>query len=322
MKQFRDNEEGFILITVLLVIALLFPLVLAFNSKVQLNLLQAGNFRNSIQAVRMARAGVEGAVGILKYDDPGYDSRRDTWGMLFPPLAAGDGILTVNIVDEDGKIPVNKLIGTEGGNDVDKEVNLRLRALIANLGGKPEIVDALIDWIDADDEVTGSEGAEEEYYKDHGYHCKNGPLDSIEEILMVRGFDRELLMEGKLGEYLTVAQMKDKGIRVNVNTAPMAVLHAVLGTKTDSYPTPLSESEIEDIGHYREEHELRTMNDIDGVVKLSQTQSRGNIKNLLKVSSSYFTVTSKYAIDKVVKQVEALLVRNDNNVTIKSWREF
>ena len=62
----RPNEEGFILITVLLIIALLFPLVLAFNSKVQLNLTQAENFRDSVQALRLARAGVEGAIGILR----------------------------------------------------------------------------------------------------------------------------------------------------------------------------------------------------------------------------------------------------------------
>ena len=46
--------------TVLIVIALLFPLVLAFNSRVQLNLTQAENFRNSVQALRMARSASRG----------------------------------------------------------------------------------------------------------------------------------------------------------------------------------------------------------------------------------------------------------------------
>lgn len=318
MKQLPVNEEGFILVTVLLVIALLFPLVLAFNSKVQLNLLQAGNFRNSIQALRMARAGVEGAVGVLKYDDPGYDSRRDTWGMQFPPLAAGEGVLMVNIVDEDGKIPVNKLIATEGGNDVNKDVDRRLRALITNLGGKPDVVDALIDWIDANDEVTAGEGAEEEYYKGRGYNCKNGPIDSMEELLMIRGFDRELVVEGKLSEYLTVAATDGK---VNVNTAPLPVMHAVLGTQSPSFATPLSEADVEDIGHYREEHELKNIKDVEGAVKISAAQA-GSMAPLIKVNSSFFTVNSKYTIDKVVKHVEALLRRDGANVTIIFWREF
>ncbi len=313
----RHSEEGFILITVLLVIALLFPLVLAFNSRVQLNLLQAANFRNSIQALRMAHAGIEGAQGILKSDDATYDSRRDTWGMEFPPLAAGDGILRVSILDEDGKIPVNQLVGTNG-NDVNKDLDKRLRALITNLGGKPEIVDALIDWIDADSEVSGSQGAEEEYYKERGYHCKNGPIDSVDELLMIRGFDRTLVVEGKLRDYLTIAMTDGK---ININTSPLPVLHAMLGTQTVSLATPLSEGDIEDIGHYREEHVLKSIKDIEAVVKISAAQS-GAIAPLIKVNSAFFTANSRYNIGKVVKNVEALLKRDGQNMLVVSWREF
>ena len=109
----QSNEKGFILITVLLVIALLFPLVLTFSSRVQLNLTQAENFRDSVQALRLARAGVQGAIGILKQDDPSYDSRRDNWATSFPSLSLTEGgMLTVSIVDEDGKLPINNIVVT------------------------------------------------------------------------------------------------------------------------------------------------------------------------------------------------------------------
>ncbi len=106
----KTNEQGFILVTILLVIAVLFPLILAFNAKVQLNLIQAENFRNSVQALRIARSGVEGAIGILKADDASYDAKTDKWAAAFPSLALGDGILNVMVVDEDGKIPINNLV--------------------------------------------------------------------------------------------------------------------------------------------------------------------------------------------------------------------
>ena len=83
------DEKGFILVTILLVIAVLFPLILAFNAKVQLNLIQAENFRNSVQALRIARSGVEGAIGILKADDASYDAKTDKWAAAFPSLASG-----------------------------------------------------------------------------------------------------------------------------------------------------------------------------------------------------------------------------------------
>src|SRR5204863_189714 len=51
-----------------------------------------------------------------------------------------------------------------------------------------EIADAIIDWIDADDNPRPN-GAESATYSGMTppYRCKNGPLDSIEELLLVRG---------------------------------------------------------------------------------------------------------------------------------------
>ncbi len=336
--------------TVLIVIALLFPLVLAFNSKVQLNLTQAENFRNSVQALRMARSGVEGAIGVLKASDPSYDSPRSRWATSFPALSLGRGTLKVTIVDEDGKIPVNNLAASPTGvaglpsstpataapspgaaqgkaplattpgvtapTVINKDLDTQLRAVITKLGGKPDIVDALIDWLDPDDIVFGSAGAEEAYYKGLGYHCKNGPLDSLDELLLVRGFDKELVDDRGLRGYLTAAPTDGK---INVNTAPLEVLQIVLGTQTGALAQPLTEADIEDLARYRDEHELKSVEDIDAV-KISQGDL-GKIKALIKVTSSCFTVSSRYTVGKVTKNVEAVLKRNGSAVSITSWRE-
>jgi type II secretory pathway component PulK len=371
----------------------LFPLILAFNAKVQLNLTQAENFRNSVQALRLARSGVEGAIGILKADDPTYDAKTDKWAAAFPSLALGDGILNVVIVDEDSKIPINNLVvavkssqaaagqsaaggaasatattsaaggaasatatspapggaasatattsaaggaasatatspaagsaaGTATGNvaayQVDKDLDTRLRSLISQLGGKPEIVDALIDWLDPDNDTTGAEGAEDDYYKQRGYRCKNGPLDSLDELLLVKGFDNELLIDKNLKSYLTIAPTDGK---VNLNTAPIQVLYAVLGTQTSSLAQPMSQSDIQDLVRYRDEHDLTNVKDMTSAVKISQDQASA-VAPLVKVNSAYFTVDSKYTIGNVVKNVEALLNRNGTTVTTISWREF
>ena len=312
-----SSEQGFVLVTVLLVIAILVPLVLAFASKVQVNLVQADNFRNSVQAVRLARSGIEGAMGILRADDANYDTLKDTWAAEFPTLGIGEGTIEVRIKDEDGRVPINALV-RPNGVDVNKDVEQRLRSLISQLGGRPEVVDALIDWIDVDEAVTGVEGAEHEYYKPQGYGCKNGPIDSLDELSMVRGFDKELLSDKKLLHYLTVAQTDGK---INVNTAPIEVLRAVLGTQTTALAQPLNDSDIEDIVRYRDEHELKNIQDLNAVVKISTAQA-GNIASLLKISSTFFTVFSKCSLGKVVHNAEALLQRDGKNVTTISWREF
>jgi hypothetical protein len=57
-----------------------------------------------------------------------------------------------------------------------------------------ETADAILDWIDEDDEPRGY-GCEREYYTalPTPYAPKNGPLDSIEELLLVRGVTPMLL---------------------------------------------------------------------------------------------------------------------------------
>ncbi len=393
VSKVRTDEKGFILITILLVIAVLFPLILAFNAKVQLNLIQAENFRNSVQALRIARSGVAGAIGILKADDATYDAKTDKWAAAFPSMALGDGILNVVVTDEDGKLPINNLVApvkttqatggttpagtttqTTGGTtptgtttqavagptpagtttqatggttpastttqatggttptgtttltagnatyQLNKDLDTRLRSLITQLGGRPEIVDALIDWLDPDNDTTGTEGAEDDYYKQRGYRCKNGPLDSLDELLLVKGFDKELLIDKNLKSYLTIAPTEGG---VNLNTAPIQVLYAVLGTKTDSLAQPMSQSDIQDLVSYRDGHDLKNVADMTLAVKISQDQAAAVTQaHLVKVNSAYFTVNSRYTIGNVVKNVEALLKRAGTAVTTISWREF
>jgi len=58
-----------------------------------------------------------------------------------------------------------------------------------------DLVDALLDWLDADDEMRPN-GAESEYYTmdvEPGYYPKNGPLDTVEELLLIKGFSAAIL---------------------------------------------------------------------------------------------------------------------------------
>lgn len=58
----------------------------------------------------------------------------------------------------------------------------------------PALVDALTDWIDEDDEALPG-GAENTWYNTltPPYKCKNGPLDTVDELLLIRGFNAIIL---------------------------------------------------------------------------------------------------------------------------------
>jgi len=57
-----------------------------------------------------------------------------------------------------------------------------------------EIADSILDWLDADDELSDY-GNENEYYTSLSppYECKNGPMDSLDELLLIRGITPALL---------------------------------------------------------------------------------------------------------------------------------
>lgn len=302
------NEDGFVIIVVMFVIALLFPIVISFTAKTQINLLQAGNFRDSIQALRLARSGVEGAMGLLRMDDASYDALTDDWAMPFPAIAVGEGKLIVKIEDEDRRIDINQLV--KDGINVNPDVDKHLRSLITRLGGKPEIVDALIDWMDVDSEVYGSFGAEDEYYKELGYYPKNGPLHSLDELFLIKGFDEDILVSKDLKDFITVAPTDGK---INVNTAEIEVLYDI--------HDELREGLVEEIVRHRQENEFKNNDDIKNVIGITQNIPAA-LLGRIKVNSLVFTVHSSCSIDRITKHVDAVLRRDGKMVTVISWREY
>lgn len=75
------------------------------------------------------------------------------------------------------------------------EVDTSGRAMLMGLPGMTEdIADAILDWIDEDDEPR-EYGAEYDFYSslDPPYAPKNGPLETVEELLLVRGVTPDLL---------------------------------------------------------------------------------------------------------------------------------
>jgi hypothetical protein len=66
-------------------------------------------------------------------------------------------------------------------------------------GMTPDIVAAIIDWRDEDNSVSPG-GAEVDYYMSlqPPHLPRNGPLQTIRELLMVRGIDRQLLFGSDL----------------------------------------------------------------------------------------------------------------------------
>ena len=101
-------------------------------------------------------------------------------------LAAGSRF---GLLDESSKINLNTLIYSDAYQQgAGREILMQLPEMTE------EIADAILDWLDSDDD-TRDYGVETDYYQglSPGYAAKNGPMDSLDELLLIPGVTPQLL---------------------------------------------------------------------------------------------------------------------------------
>lgn len=244
-KSPNQQNEGVALILTLLFVVLLTVLVVEFAYEAQVEASYSLNAGNDFEARLAARSAVYKGISILENDrlqselgaEDGTvspaDSRFSSWALPgeFEPL--NDAVMRASISDEFGKINLNALVDySTGERFVREQLRLALvqffttRGTTAEAEVDPEaLVDAIIDWLDEDEEVDGN-GAESEFYEasENPYPCKNGPMDSLDELLLIKGMTTDLYFGARgvdppqvpLSEFLTVHG--DWLGRVNPNT--------------------------------------------------------------------------------------------------------
>lgn len=245
------NESGVALILALIFVALLSAIVFAFMYEMEVDASFAQNQGADFQAQLAARSAAVDGMMILaeQYADmlesgmPPVDSELDgsQWSMGAAFQTLNEATMRTSISDEYGKLNLNAILGFNNGSQERNEPLIdALRQFFALRSADAyDPVDALIDWLDYDDmDAEEPDGAENSYYTslENPYPCKNGPMDSIEELLLIKGITPELYFGNAeeeqlpLSEYLTVHG--DWSGRVNVNTAREEVIASVIGGKT------------------------------------------------------------------------------------------
>jgi competence ComEA-like helix-hairpin-helix protein len=197
----RGHQAASVLVGLLWCVAILSVVVIGVLQTARLNLLVVKNHGDLIQAHYLALAGIEKAKALLYLD---VKERQRSVGnhsgelydapQHFRDVSLGRGQFRVfheGRSDEGGGI----LYGV-----ADEESRLNLNQASAEELGKlsgmtPDVVAALLDWRDPDNEVTPG-GAETDYYvslQPPGLP-RNGPLQTTRELLMVRGLPRDLFL--------------------------------------------------------------------------------------------------------------------------------
>jgi general secretion pathway protein K len=310
-----QNQKGLALLLVLLVITLLVAMVVEFDYKTRIDLRAAGNLRDGLQATYLAKAGIAAAQATLKDDQKRNSTTNLTaiWAMPLPPLPLGEGTVSVQITDEASKFNINNLVTQSIPHKIVPSSVNEAKQLFTLVQVDPNLVDAIVDWVDTDNEPTGSFGAEEDYYQSlpKPYHCKNNTMDLLSELHLIKGITDEVY--NKISPYLTVSSSG----ATNINTAGPIVLQTL-------FPS-LDATQIKNLVDHRPFQSLGV--DIIGPLiggqqaySLVVSPLINQTPTLLTVKSDIFLVEARGRAHDIEKTVRALIDRSGSVVRIKNWR--
>jgi general secretion pathway protein K len=320
MKGAIQNNRGVALILVLLMVSIIVVLTLQLNVSSRAQVHEAANLGDGIRVLYIAKSGLFAGMGILYEDKADADTLNEAWAhtasLTEQSMGYFDGgFLELVIEDESGKININKLVEGSAFNNT-------VRGLLTRFLSHPrfklrdreveDLVNAIKDWIDADSEVTGT-GAENAYYQGLGkpYTARNGPMESIDELLLVRGVTRDLFygtteMPG-LSSFLTVY---GEG-KININTAPREVLQALAPAITEDMSNRMDD--------YRRSPG-NTLTDPSWYKKVSGMESV-TIEGILTTKSDSFQIISTGHLGSMKRTVRGVVKRDgEKRLSVVAWR--
>ncbi len=262
-------------IALILVLLSLFSLgvmagIFAYAMKVETRL--AYNTTSGTELEWLGRSGVELAKWILVQQETlvpserGYFALNQFWaggpgpvdsvdnpfaGLSLRDIPIGEGRVTLEITDQERWLNINSVYRNP------PLLDQALAIAGADASDASVISSALVDWIDRDDIPQAANGAEREFYLDSDppIEAKNGVVDDLSELLLVRGVTPSIYWgpDWSITALGTPAPSKPRSVgfgdresgesgaglaqifcavstgRVNVNTAPEAVLRLLMG---------------------------------------------------------------------------------------------
>jgi len=175
-----------VLLSVLFIIAMMAMVSVSLMFRMHAEATAGAAGRSADQAYMAAMSGLRRALVAIRADRLNRDAWWDDEDLFRDQLVLDDGgerwYFTVYARNDDDPEAVRYGVTDEAGRIHLNVADAETLEALPNM--TPELTDCLLDYIDGDEEPREN-GAEQEAYD---YGIKDGPLDTLEELLLVRGF--------------------------------------------------------------------------------------------------------------------------------------
>jgi len=334
------NNRGIALLITISVTTILVAAALEYNRRARFAVISTAATRDHFTMGNMAAAGVYAAMALLIKDrtESDFDSLQEDWANpekideILQEISFEKGKLAVTITDELSKIQVNALVSYPEGREFNKSQVMLWDRYLRYIGSEEQlqedsdpvaIVNSVKDWLDRgdDDATTGLSGAESNYYEDLDppYASRNGPIPNLNELLLIKGITPELYYGQEetpgLSDHMTVYGVTlgaGTGFnwpgRININTAELPVLAALLGIENKELAQTLYDFRQE-IVEGKDVHDFSSTKwykSIPGFEDINIDQK------LITASSDVFRIESVAVVSNIKTSVNTVVQRVQN----------
>lgn len=302
-------------------VSILSTLTVNFSNRINEEISLTQSSVDYLRASALAYGGINYGIALLKKEEnPDFDWVGEDWAQV-KELTFEEGTVKIEIEDECGKINLNYLTEKDEKRRVARIE--QMLELCDAIGLEYAVVAAIIDWIDANDELTilssvsgENEGAENDYYMEltPPYPCKNAPIDTLEEVLMIRGVEAENYY-GEKGMSNFVTVYSDG--KININTAKEDVLKSTIQIFSDE---TIDETLIASIVDYRKDNPFHDLSLLEEFLPQKTVKKMVDSK-FVTVKSNFFTIESNATVGRIQKSIIAVVERKYPDIIIRFWKE-
>ncbi len=339
------NKQGSALIIVLWIVIILSIIVGSFSFEAHIQSRITSFYRKRDRADAIALSGIQVAriliakskkinpnmsdeeafsLSLEKEDDIWFPGAKDLAlnnSVVIEKEIAG-GTLKLHITSERSRRNVNRLKAD------DWERIFELTNVPETMW--PELIDCFFDWIDKDG-IPRIDGAEsDDYYMnlEKPYKARNGYLDSVGELLLIKGFSKALVYGGIMpGSEKDIEPIIFDGFadmltvygdgKVDVNTADTRVLMTL--PEIDELVAGAIIEERE--GFFSEIEEIKAEPFKDESDFLARLQLPNSLKAYITTKSGIYRITSEGTMGNISRSIWCVANYNRNKIEYLRWRE-
>jgi len=298
------QQAGVALITALLITALATIVAVSMLGQQHLAIRRSTNFIHHDQALQYAFGGETWAMRILIRDLSlnKIDGLQDIWAMRLAAIPIEGGNMMGQIEDLQGRFNLNNLL--KDGKVSPEDLQQFQRLLLA-LQIPVNLAQVILDWMDADADISLPEGAEDNAYllKTPSYRAANQALRNPTELRLLAGMTPEFYQ--RLLPHVCTLPTRTQ---INLNTATIPVMMSLAEGLSEAAATQLIAG--------RDKKAFETLqpvlvNPVLAGLKMVDSQT-------LSLSSNYFLYSSRVQLDRGQTLMSSVLERITDKVRVVS----